>query len=131
MKKMSQTLLSLIFVLFLSSIALSDPTSAITSLVGRNAELYLSPIGTMLGTNMNSGYFRQAKPHKILGFDLTVDLTYSIAPPGETTYDFVIPDDEIDFNFPFKFHSLEIYVLFLLYGSTLYFISLFFLPFFE
>ena len=103
MKKMSQPLFSIILVLSLSSIAFCDVTSSITSLVGRNAEGYLAPLGTMMGTGMNSGFYRKASPHKILGFDITLDLAYSMAPAGQTTYNFVVPDENIGFTIPFQF----------------------------
>ena len=83
--------------------AFSDVTSAVTSLVGKNAELYLAPVSTMLGTDMNAGYFRKASPHQILGFDITFDFSYAMAPPGQTTYEFVVPGDSVDYNFPFQF----------------------------
>ena len=97
---------SLSFILSITSIGFSanDPASAISQLVGRNAEFYLAPIGTMLGTDMNSGYFRKASPHKILGFDITIDFSYAMAPPGETTYNFMIPSGPGDtISFPFQF----------------------------
>ena len=100
---MSQPLFSVILVLSLSSIAFCDVTSSITSLVGKNAEGYLAPLGTMMGGGMNSGFYRKASPHKILGFDITVDFAYSMAPPGQTTYNFYIPNDSIDFPFQFQF----------------------------
>ncbi|SVC19254.1 uncharacterized protein METZ01_LOCUS272108, partial [marine metagenome] len=103
MKKMSQSLFSIILFLSLSSIAFCDVTSSITSLVGKNAEGYLAPLGTMMGGGMNSGFYRKASPHKILGFDITVDFAYSMAPPGQTTYNFYIPNDSIDFPFQFQF----------------------------
>jgi len=78
-------------------------TSSITSLVGRNAEGYLAPLGTMMGSGMNSGFYRKASPHKILGFDITLDFAYSMAPAGQTTYIFYIPDDSISFPFQFQF----------------------------
>ena len=92
-----------ISLLFSLSIIWGDATEAVTSLVGRNAEGYLGPIGTILGTDMNSGFYRKASPHKILGFDFTFDIAYAMAPPGQTTYSFVIPDEAIDYSFPFKF----------------------------
>ena len=100
---MSKTSFFCVLVLSISSVACSDPASAITSLVGRNAEGYLTPFSTMMGTSMNSGFYRKASPHKILGFDITLDIAYGLAPPGQTTYDFVIPDDSIGYSFPFEF----------------------------
>ena len=83
--------------------AFSDMTTAITSLVGNNAQSYLAPMGTIIGTNMNSGFYRNVSPHKILGFDITFDVAYSMNPIGQTTYQFIIPDDSVGFTFPFKF----------------------------
>ena len=57
----------------------------------------------MMGGGMNSGFYRKASPHKILGFDLTLDFAYSMAPVGQTTYNFYIPDDSISFPFQFQF----------------------------
>ena len=89
--------------LFSFSIIWGDATEAVTSLVGRNAEGYLGPIGTILGTDMNSGFYRKASPHKILGFDFTFDMVYAMAPAGQTTYNFVVPTDSVGYSFPFKF----------------------------
>jgi len=50
--------------LFSLSTIWGDATGAITSLVGRNAEGYLRPIGTILGTDMNSGFYRKPLPIK-------------------------------------------------------------------
>jgi hypothetical protein len=103
LKKINKTIFSFVFVFSLSSIIFCDVTSSITSLVGRNAEGYLAPLGTMMGSGMNSGFYRKASPHKILGFDITLDFAYSMAPPGQTTYNFYIPNDSIDFPFQFQF----------------------------
>ena len=80
-----------------------DNITAFTKLIGRNANNYLLPLGTVMGTNMNNGYFRKASPHKLLGFDFTVDVSYTLAPVDQTTYDFYIPEDSVGFSFPFKF----------------------------
>ncbi|MDP6936246.1 MAG: hypothetical protein QGF36_02320 [Candidatus Marinimicrobia bacterium] len=79
MKKVKSIIL--FTVIGFQSFLLGDVTSSITSLVGRNAEGYLAPIGTMMGTGMNSGFYRKASPHKILGFDLTLDIGYELANP--------------------------------------------------
>ena len=63
-----------ISLLFSVSTIWGGTTEAITQLVGTNAEGYLAPIGTILGTDMNSGFYRKASPHKILGFDFTFDI---------------------------------------------------------
>ena len=87
------------------SIIWGGATEAVTELVGRNAEGYLGPIGTILGTDMNSGFYRKASPHKILGFDFTFDIVYAMTPTGagQTTYEFLIPDQSLAYNFKFEF----------------------------
>ena len=93
----------MLLLLFSLSTIWGDATNAVTSLVGRNAEGYLGPIGTILGTDMNSGFYRKASPHKILGFDFTFDMVYAMAPAGQTTYNFIVPTDSVGYSFPFKF----------------------------
>ena len=56
-----------------------------------------------MGSGMNSGFYRKASPHKILGFDFTLDFVYSMAPADQTTYNFYIPEDSISFPFQFQF----------------------------
>ena len=94
-----------ISLLFSVSTIWGGTTEAITQLVGTNAEGYLAPIGTILGTDMNSGFYRKASPHKILGFDFTFDIVYAMTPTGagQTTYEFLIPDQSLAYNFKFEF----------------------------
>ena len=104
MKKINQTIFGFVLFLSLFSLAFSDPGASITQLSGKNAENYFVPMGTLLGTCMNSGYYRKAAPHKIFGFDITVDVAYAMFPSVETTYDFVIPPDEsLSYNYQFQF----------------------------
>ena len=62
-------------------------------LVSTNAQSYLGPFVTAFGTGMNSGTYRTAKPHKILGFDVTINLSLTTVPDAALTYDFYIPDE--------------------------------------
>jgi len=62
-------------------------------LVEGNAKGYLSPLATAFGTGLNSGVFHQAKPHKILGFDVTMNFSLTTVPDAGLTYDFYIPDE--------------------------------------
>ena len=77
---MSQKYFVVLLAIIIPSLGFSDPAEAITQLVGRNAEGYLAPLGTMMGAGMNSGFYRKASPHKILGFDITLDFAYAMAP---------------------------------------------------
>ena len=103
MKKMDQTICRFVLFLSLFSIAFSDPGTSIVQFDSKNAENYFAPMGTLLGTCMNSGYYRKASPHKIFGFDITVDVAYAMFPSVKTTYDFVIPDESLSYNYQFQF----------------------------
>ena len=98
------------FVLFLSlfSIVCSDPGTSIVQLDSKNAENYFAPMGTLLGTCMNSGYYRKASPHKIFGFDITVDIAYAMFPSDETTYNFIIPDESLSYDYQFQFRKSDL-----------------------
>jgi len=103
MKKMDQTICRFVLFLSLFSIAFSDPGTSIVQFDSKNAENYFAPMGTLLGTCMNSGYYRKASPHKIFGFDITVDVAYAMFPSVKTTYDFVIPDESLSYTYQFQF----------------------------
>ena len=87
--------------LIISILAVSLATSAggqsieetLKDLVSTNAQSYLGPFATAFGTGMNSGTYRTAKPHKILGFDVTINLSMTTVPDAALTYDFYIPDE--------------------------------------
>ena len=103
MRKINQTMGRFVLILSLFSIAFSDPGTSIVQLDSKNAENYFAPMGTLLGTCMNSGYYRKASPHKIFGFDITVDVAYAMFPSVETTYDFIIPDESLSYSYQFQF----------------------------
>ncbi|MCG8607949.1 hypothetical protein MJD09_23555 [bacterium] len=48
---------------------------------------YLTPFGQGFGANLNNGWFNSAKPHKFLGFDITVTANVAIAPLADRTFD--------------------------------------------
>ena len=43
-------------------------------------ETYFSPIGESFGAGMNNGWYNTAKPHKLLGFDITLTLNLVSVP---------------------------------------------------
>ncbi len=51
------------------------------------AHPYLKPYGEMLGKGLNNGWYTSAKPHKLLGFDLTFTASYIKAPSSAKTFD--------------------------------------------
>ncbi|MCH7574275.1 MAG: hypothetical protein IIA59_04030 [Candidatus Marinimicrobia bacterium] len=62
-------------------------------MVSDNAKGYLAPVATAFGTSMNSGTFRKARPHKLFGFDATVNFSFTAIPQTALTYDFIVIKD--------------------------------------
>ena len=48
---------------------------------------YLEPFGNMFGTALNGGWYQAARPHKILGFNLTLTASAAVAPVSARTFD--------------------------------------------
>lgn len=69
-----------------------DIGETLKSLLEDNARGYVGPISTAFGTAVNSGTYHRAKPHKILGFDLTLNFAVATVPDAGQFYDFVLPD---------------------------------------
>lgn len=75
-----------------------DLEETLESLVAQNGKLYLSPVATAFGTAFNTGTFHTAKPHKLLGFDLKVNVSGVSYPTSAETYQFQIsPEDQVTF----------------------------------
>lgn len=51
-------------------------------------ESYSSPAITSLGVGLNGGWYNTAKPHKLLGFDLTTSVNMATIPDEEKMFDF-------------------------------------------
>lgn len=79
----------------ITPISAQDLTDILKDLAENNAKGYLAPVVTAFGTGMNSGTFHRAKPHKILGFDLTVNATVIGIPEAGKEFEFVIPDRDL------------------------------------
>jgi len=58
-----------------------------------NAKGYLGPVVTAFGTGVNSGTFRKAKPHGMLGFDVTLNVSATVIPDAGLEYEFFIPGE--------------------------------------
>jgi hypothetical protein len=90
---------ALLIITFLTPAKAQDGLEeTLKDLLSQNAKGYLGPFVTAFGTGMNSGTFRRAKPHKILGFDFTLNVTLTTVAPEALTYDFYIPE-----SIPFPF----------------------------
>ncbi len=86
-------------VLLITSASAQDLESVINNLFETNGQRYTSPLATALGTSLNSGTFRTAASHKLLGFDITVNVAAVAIPTQGKEFDFYIP---ADVTFPFS-----------------------------
>ncbi|UCD38788.1 MAG: hypothetical protein JSW54_04730 [Fidelibacterota bacterium] len=97
MKKIISTMLAIPLAMGLISPVQGQDGLAETleALVKQNAKGYLSPLVTAFGTGANSGTFQRAKPHKILGFDVTLNAALVSVPEAAQEFEFLIPDNNI------------------------------------
>ncbi len=51
-------------------------------------EQYVGPIGASLSNGLGAGWYNTAKPHKLLGFDLTAGFNIANIPTSERTFNF-------------------------------------------
>ncbi|MDP8241238.1 MAG: hypothetical protein P9X24_19290 [Candidatus Hatepunaea meridiana] len=56
-----------------------------------NAKGYIGPFATAFGTAMNSGLYHNAKPHGMLGFDISIKMAMVTVADEDLTYDFLMP----------------------------------------
>src|SRR5512145_256271 len=49
-------------------------------------QAYMAPWTTAFGAGLNGGWYNTAKPHKLLGFDLTFSANLGVVPESAGTY---------------------------------------------
>ncbi|ADR23675.1 hypothetical protein MATR_24690 [Marivirga tractuosa] len=49
---------------------------------------YMNPFAASLGNGLANGWYNTAKPHKTLGFDLTLNMNFAIIPDAASQFDF-------------------------------------------
>ena len=103
MKRTGKIIFNTLLFLYSFSIVFGGPSSAITLLDKNNVKNYLEPLGTMLTSSMNSGYFNRASTHNIFGYNITFNISYPMMTPNSQSYDYNIPDDFITYPFRFKY----------------------------
>ncbi len=92
MKKLSAKIVVITVIAALSMPAAGQDIGGILQdLAQDNAQGFLGPLGTAFGTGLNSGTFRTAKPHKILGLDVTVNITLIAIPDEALEFEFIMP----------------------------------------
>ena len=60
--------------------------SGTTSDAGKLIPAYLKPYASAFGADLSGGWYNTAKPHKLLGFDLTFSLCTSVVPSSDKTF---------------------------------------------
>ncbi len=106
----SVALFAIVFGLLFQTLFASNLLDDLQQMAEANAKGYVTPIATGLGMSLNSGIYRTAKVHKLLGFDIAVNFSGFAVPNDKTTYTFIPP------NVNFSYQGTEIS----LDGSQLY-----------
>lgn len=68
-----------------------DP-SIFFGIINRNLPEYLSPLTQSLGIAVNNGLYNTGRPHRLLGFDVTLNLSVTMLPLDAQSYMFSLPD---------------------------------------
>lgn len=76
---------------FAGSASAVDFQEELQRLAQENATGYIGPFSTAFGSLMNSGLYHTARPHAILGFDISVKLSAVQVSDQDKTYDFLFP----------------------------------------
>ncbi len=50
-------------------------------------QAYITPYANAFGAGLNRGWYNTAKPHKLLGFDITLSVNAGIVPSSDNTFD--------------------------------------------
>ena len=108
MKRTGKIIFNTLIFLYSFSIVFGKPAHSIALLDRNNVENYLNPLSSMLNASIHSGYFSKASTHKVLGYDITFKIINAMLPANMYTYDYVIPDDSITYNFNFQLHYITI-----------------------
>jgi len=93
MRKTAILFLTLLFMLSLAGTASAESfQETLEKMAGVNAENYIGPFSTAFGTAMNSGLYHTAKPHSLLGFDISLKMMYVSVPSDAQVFDFWVAD---------------------------------------
>lgn len=74
-----------------------DFAEQLKKLATKNAQGYAGPLATAFGTSLNSGFYQTAKPHKFLGFDVSVKVAAVKVPDDGKVFDFYVGDVPVAF----------------------------------
>jgi len=90
MKRLTRglSLLTFFIILVQPVFAQGDFQSQLQQLLGQNAKLYVQPLITSTGMGLNSGVYHTAKVHKMLGFDVNLNVNATAIPDAGKTYTF-------------------------------------------
>ncbi len=101
MKRLLSFLILTLAIAVTSRAGAVDFQAELKKLAEDNARGYVGPFATAFGTAMNSGLYHTAKPHAILGFDVSVKISVVQIADQDLTFDFILPT-----SFPVTIPSL-------------------------
>ncbi|MCX6325901.1 MAG: hypothetical protein NT144_04515 [Bacteroidia bacterium] len=84
------TLLSALFIISSVSFSQFDNIDFLRSAPADGVKLlqaYISPYANAFGAGLNGGWYNTARPHKILGFDITTSVNVGMVPSSANTFD--------------------------------------------
>ncbi len=67
--------------------SIGEMLSGATSDAGKLIPAYIKPYASAFGADLSSGWYNTAKPHKLLGFDLTLSVSAAFVPSSDKTFD--------------------------------------------
>ena len=85
----------LITILIIGRVYSQSIEDNLKSMANANAKKYLGAFPTAFGMNMNSGTFHKAKPHKVLGFDITMNVSITSTSDEAKKFEFILPSENI------------------------------------
>ena len=86
-------LISILIIPYQIAVAQGD----INTLAQKNGKMYMKPLITSFGMNVNSGLTHTAKVHKILGFDISLKVMFDAIPDEDKVFEFDFSDFEWEF----------------------------------
>lgn len=75
-----------------SGLRAQSVSRSIQLLAARDAKLYLHPVTTGIGASLNSGWYRSARVHPFLHFDVGIAAMGALVPSVDNTFRPILPD---------------------------------------
>lgn len=91
-KTITFLLAAVLLMTMIRTVSAVDFQEELQRMADKNAKGYIGPFSTAFGTAMNSGLYHTAKPHGLLGFDVSLKAMYVTVPTEAQTFEFYLPE---------------------------------------